>query len=282
MTETNDKYETIKPTRSKGRRISRWLKVFIIIYCGTGILLYTFQDKLLLHPVAVSQDFHYNFRQPFEEINIAINKDENLNIIRFTSNTKPKGIVLYFHGNNMNVSHYASYAENFTRNGYEVWMPDYPGYGKTTGVLTEKKLYDEALIVYKLANTKFSKDSIIIYGKSLGSGIAAQLATIKDCKQLVLETPYYSIPSLFGYYAPIYPVYYMSRFKIPTATYLPQVSMPVTIFHGTKDELIPFSNAAKLKTVLKQGDEFISIPGGKHNDLNNFKIYHQKLDSILR
>jgi alpha-beta hydrolase superfamily lysophospholipase len=282
MMEVNDTNKIISPPRSPLRKFFRWLKIFIIIYCGAGILLYNFQDKFLLHPVAVQPGYHYKISGPFEEINIPINKDENLNVIRFTTNSKPKGAVLYFHGNMMNVSHYAGHALNFTRKGYEVWMPDYPGYGKTTGVISEKKLYDEALLVYKLANTKFPKDSIVIFGKSLGSGIAAQLASIKDCRRLILETPYYSIPSVFGYYVPFYPVSFMSHFKIPTATYLQQVTAPVTIFHGSKDEVIPYKNSLRLRKVLKEGDEFISIPGGKHNDLSTFTIYQQKMDSLLR
>jgi len=248
-----------------------WVKIFIIIYCGAGILLYYLQDKFLLHPKPLPL-----------EINIAINRNENLNIVRFYSNTpKPKGVVLYFHGNMLNISHYAKFADNFTINGYEVWMPDYPGFGKTTGVLTEKKLYEEAQQVYKLANTKFSKDSIVIFGKSLGSGIAAQLASTKDCRRLILETPYYSIPALFNYYAPMYPVSLITHFKIPTAQFLLEVKVPVSIFHGTKDEVVPYSNAAMLKKVLKPGDEFITIPGGGHNNLAEFIIFHQKLDSLL-
>jgi Lysophospholipase len=269
--------------RSTGSKFFLWVKVIIIVYCGIGILLYSFQDKLLLHPVAMPRDSSYSFKQPFEEINIAINRNENLNIVRFLSNTpKPKGAILYFHGNMINVSHYAQFAANFTSQGYEVWMPDYPGFGKTTGILSEKKLYDEALQVYKLVNTKFAKDSITLFGKSFGTGIASQLASVKDCKRLILETPYYSIPALLGYYAPIYPVSYISHFKMPVAEYLKNVTVPVAIFHGLKDEIIPYSNAARLKEFLKPGDEFISIPGAGHNNLNEFKIFHQKLDSIFR
>jgi uncharacterized protein len=282
MTAMTGNQQTTKDSRTITRKFFRWVKIFIIIYCGLGILLYSFQDKFLFHPVALPRDHKYSFNEPFQEINITVNKNENLNIVRFFSNAaKPKGVVLYFHGNRLNIYHYAKFADNFTSDGYEVWMPDYPGFGKTTGVLTEKKLYDDALQVYKLANTKFSKDSIIIFGKSLGSGIATQLATVKDCRRLILETPYYSIPALFNYYAPIYPVSYMSHFKIPTAEFLLEVTAPVSIFHGTKDELIPYRNAAKLKKNLKPGDEFITIPGGGHNNLSEFKIFHQKLDSLL-
>ena len=113
-------------------------------------------------------------------MNIPLNAKDNLNIVQFfTKDSMPKGVVLYFHGNRDNVNRYARYAANFTKHGYEIWMTDYPGYGKTTGKLTEEKLYIQAKEVYKLANSKFGKDSIIVYGKSLGSGIASYLASKK-------------------------------------------------------------------------------------------------------
>ena len=81
-------------------------------------------------------------------------------------------MVLYFHGNRENINRYAKFADNFTRYGYEVWMTDYPGYGKTTGKLTEKKLYVLANEFYH-GQVKIREGQIIIYGKSLGSGIAS-------------------------------------------------------------------------------------------------------------
>lgn len=269
--------------RQTAKRVLRWIKIILFFYVVIGIALYFLQLKILLHPVVYQQDYVYHFSVPFKEVNIPINRHENFNIVQFfPKDSVKKGVVLYFHGNKMNISHYAMFANNFTRFGYEVWMPDYPGFGKTTGELTEKKLYDEALLVYKLANLKFKADSIIIYGKSFGTGIASQLASVKDCRRLILETPYYSIPALFDYYASIYPTYYMSKFKLPVNEYLQEVAVPVTIFHGTDDGIIPYSVSEKLKSVLKPGDEYITLEKGKHNNLNDFTLFHQKLDSLLR
>lgn len=273
-----------KNTGNPKRKIFfRTVKIILLIYVLVGIGLYYFQEKILLHPVSHPEGYAYTFKVPFKEVNIPINKRENLNIVQFLpGDSLRKGVVLYFHGNRKNIHHYAAFAPNFTKHGYEVWMPDYPGFGKTTGELTEKKLYEEALLVYKLALKKFRADSIIIYGRSFGTGIASQLATVIDCRKLILETPYYSIPALFGYYAPVYPTSYMSKFQLPVNEYLKEVTVPVTIFHGTHDEIIPYSITKKLKMSLKPGDEFITIEDGKHNNLNEFSLFHHKLDSLLR
>jgi pimeloyl-ACP methyl ester carboxylesterase len=264
------------------KKWKRRLITLLVIYVAGGIALYFLQDFILFHPVTLKRDHHYDFPLPHQDIHIPINSQSNLNVIRFLSKDPvAKGVVLYFHGNKKNISWYARYPPYFTKHGYEVWMIDYPGFGKSTGLMTEKTLYDWALQVYKLARSRFSADSIIIYGKSMGTGIAAQLASVRDCKRLVLETPYYSMVSLTKHYFFIYPVDWILHYKMPTNEYLPKVTAPITIFHGTSDGVIPYSNAEKLKVFLKPGDEFITIKGGSHNDLFSFPETIQKLDSLL-
>lgn len=263
------------------RRLFFWLKILLIIYAAGGIALYYFQDYIFFRPVQLDKRYEFEFDYPFREVNIPYNAESNINIIQFTSDSLPKGVVLYFHGNRRNIEWYARFSEVFTRNGYEVWMMDYPGYGKSTGERTEKKLYEWSLLFYKLARANYSPDSIILYGKSLGSGLAAQLASVRDCKNLILETPYYNFTSLVRQYVPFYPLNRIIKYKFPTNEYLPNVTAPITIFHGTKDRLIWYSNASKLKPLLKPGDEFITLEGGGHRGLPRYSAYQLKMDSLL-
>ena len=73
----------------------------------------------------------------------------------------------------------------------------------------------------------------------------------------------------------------MTNYQLPVHLFLVDVNYPITIFHGTSDGVIPYRNAAKLKTLLKSTDEFITINKGAHNNLNNFDLVKQKLDSLL-
>jgi len=79
----------------------------------------------------------------------------------------------------------------------------------------------------------------------------------------------------------MYPVTMLLHFKFPVHEYLTKVTAPISIFHGTDDGVIPYRNASRLKDVLKPGDEFITIEGGSHNDLNSFPLLQKKLDSLL-
>ena len=265
------------------KKIWKWFKILAIVYVLSGVALYFLQDYVLFHPVSLKKDHNYDFPEKHKDINIPITENSNLNIVQFFStDTITKGVVLYFHGNKKNISWYAKYSPYFTKYGYEVWLIDYPGFGKSTGKLTEQTLYDWANYMYNFARTRFSADSIIVYGKSMGTGIATHLASLHPCKKLILETPYYDYPSVIKHYLPIYPIEWILHYKIPTHDYIEKVLAPITIFQGTDDWLVTYNNAKRLKPFLKAGDEFVTIEGGSHNDLYNFKETIEKLDSLLR
>lgn len=263
------------------------MKVLVLLYAVIGIAAYYLQERLIFQPTPVAPQAVYDFRgQPYTELNLPYDKETNLNIVEFQAVDRPKdsvakGVVLYFHGNGHNVETYGRHATDFTTQGYEVWMIDYPGYGKSTGVLSEQKLYDYALVFYKLARSRWKPSQIILYGRSLGTGIAAELAAVRDCRRLILESPYYSMTSLGGYYLPLYPWSRLLHYHFPTYSYLPDVTAPITIFHGTKDRLVPYKNALRLRPLLKSGDEFVTIDEGGHDDLHTSSIFKEKLDSVL-
>ena len=267
--------------KTRLKKAWKWFQITVLVYIMIGIALYLLQDKFIFHPEKLHADYQYKFDIPFQQVDLPVNDEKMLSIVQFTvPDSIRKGIVLYFHGNRKNINRYAPYATNFTRNGYEVWMMDYPGYGKSTGKRTEKILYEDALLFYKMAISKVSAEHIILYGKSLGTGIAAQLASVRDCKRLILETPYYSMDALAKHYFFIYPVMPMTKYALPTNEHLKYIKAPISIFHGTNDGVIPYKQAKKL-AAEKAGTEFITLEKGKHNNLPEFPLYQQKLDSLL-
>jgi len=264
------------------RKLFRWVKVIVLLYSIIGIALFYLQDYILFKPETHTKDYVFKFNTPFRELSIPFNETDTMSMVQFfPTDSVRKGVVLYFHGNKQNIERYAKFAAAFTKNGYEVWMEDYPGYGKSTGVRTEQKILYQALQIHQMALAKYGADSIILYGKSFGTGVAAYVASQTNCKRLILETPYYSIPDVFAAYAFIYPTKRMITYKIPTNEYLQNVNYPITIFHGTNDWVIPYRRASKLKNVLKSTDEFITIEGGTHHNLATFNVYKRKLDSLL-
>ena len=98
--------------------------------------------------------------------------------------------------------------------------------------------------------------------------------------KLILETPYYSMDALAKHYFFMYPVMPMSKYEFPTYQYFHNIKAPITIFHGTADEVIPYKQSRWLAT-LKPGTELVIIKKGRHNNLPDFPLFQQKLDSLL-
>lgn len=269
------------------KKLFRWIKVAVLLYCAVGIALYYGQERLIFAPIKAERNTWYRFEQPSTELNLNYDQNTNLNIVEFKATDRPadsvaKGVVLFFHGKGGNISSYTPDVPNFTANGYEVWMMDYPTYGKSTGPRDEASLYKYSLTFYKLARSRWKPEQIILCGKSLGTGIAAQLAAVRDCRRLILESPYYSLRSIGQRRFPIYPIGLMMHWNFPTYEFLPKVTAPITIFVGDADHTIPNSNSERLKPFLKPGDEYITVEGAGHNNLSSQPDLKRKLDSLLK
>lgn len=264
------------------QKVFKWVKIALIIYCLVGIGLYYAQEKFLFHPKKLDRDYKYPFTEKFAELNIPVNNEDTIHLVKFFPNDSlRKGVVIYYHGNEKNIVRYEPFTGIFTKHGYEVWMMDYPGFGKSTGSITERKLYDYALQVQKLASTKFAPDSTIIYGKSLGTAIASYIAAHTKGKMLILETPYYSVPDLLSVYAPIYPAKRMAKYEFPNYLHIQSVEEPIFIFEGTDDWVVPHKSAEKLIPLLKPADRFITIEGASHNNIYPLQVYQKTMDSLL-
>jgi pimeloyl-ACP methyl ester carboxylesterase len=99
---------------------------------------------------------------------------------------------------------------------------------------------------------------------------------------LILETPFYSGLALARHFFPIYPVSWLAKYSFPSNQYIQNVAAPVTIFHGNNDEVIPYGQSKRLLREIRSNGELVTIGKGKHNDLRDFPLFHEKLDSVLK
>ena len=155
-----------------------------------------------------------------------------------------------------------------------------PSNGLAT-VFSQEQMFTDIQTAYDSLKLRYPENKIIVLGYSLGTGLAANLASSNHPKQLILQAPYYNIADMMYREFPFIPTFIL-RYKFETNVFVQNCKMPITIFHGTADGVIPYSNAEKLKPFLKPADQFVTIEGGSHNDLNDFPLFHQKLDSLLR
>jgi len=254
------------------------LVAFIILINIAGYFL---QERLLFKPEKLPEDFEFKYeKHHFEEYNIEVENGVNINGIHFKME-EPKGIVFYLKGNSRSIKGWGKFAIDFTRLGYDVVMVDYRGFGKSTGLRTEEGILRDLHFVYNRLKEQVDESNIILYGRSLGSGFAANVASYNNPRMLILEAPYYSMKHIAKRFLPVLSASIMLRFPIKTYVWLRYVTCPIHIIHGSKDKLIPYKASAKLSQIKADSSTLHPIIGGGHNNLHSFEKYHRVLEEIL-
>lgn len=261
-----------------------FLLVFVLLniyglLCG---VLYFFQENLIFHPTVLPQDYTFEFDIPFEEVIIDTPDGAQLNGLHFTV-TQPKGAIIYYHGNAGDVQRWGEITQYFVQKGYAVIVMDYRGYGKTTGERSETALYEDAAQWYAYAKSAYPESQLTVYGRSLGTTFAAYVAGKHQPKNLILETPFYSLVDEAKSRFPILPIKRLLHYKFPTYSYINEVQCPITIFHGTEDGVVNYEHGKRLfDHITSPHKTFVTIPEGRHNDLVNFKEYTGAIEKAFK
>lgn len=234
----------------------------------------------MFRPEPLAADFRFEFPQKFSEVSLPVD-GATLSALHFTTND-PKGVVLFFHGNAGSLRRWGDVAESFTLRGYDLFIFDYRGYGKSSGkIASEQQLIDDAEQVYQYVRQRYAPQHIVVYGRSLGTGLAAQIALRHAPKMLILETPYVSLKDLTAQFYPLVPGFLL-KYPMRTDLALPQIKSPIYLFHGTADAVIPYESSQRLLPLIQSPKELVTIPNGAHNGLRLTPIYNAALDRFLR
>ncbi len=262
-----------------------WLNILILIlavYIAISVALYYLQDYFLFKPEKLPPDFQFYYdNQETMEYNMETRDGAVINGVRFLPQGESKGVVLYLKGNSKSIKGWGKFAVDFTRHNYNVVMVDYRGFGKSTGRRSQKAIKRDLQEVYNLLKERTTEDRIILYGRSLGSGFAAKLASMNNPKMLILDAPYYSLTKVTSRYMPFMPLSLLIKYPLPTYKWLKYVRCPIHIIHGTHDKLIPYKTSVKLSQVNPDNSRLYTIIGGGHKNLNTFESYHRILGEIL-
>jgi pimeloyl-ACP methyl ester carboxylesterase len=247
---------------------------------GVFLSFYFLQEKLIFSPIKLPQDYEYPFGFEFEERFYEIDEKTRLNAILFKSK-KSKGLIFYVHGNADNLRYWGDFAPDFTRYNYDVFMYDFRSFGKSTGKIKgEKNLQKDAKFLYHKMIKEYGEENIVIYGFSIGTGIASRLAKNNNPKHLILEAPYFNFIDLVKYHKAYLPADLISKYHFRTNKYLPEVTSPITIFHGTEDRKVPYYSGEKLRD-LNNNLHFVPIVGATHSDMQSMETYQVEMKKVL-
>ncbi len=260
-------------------------------------LLYFFQERLIFFPSKLEPNHEFSFDQPFEEIRLDAD-GAWISGLKFLAQSRDggqiygdardgnserkakNGAAIFFHGNAGNLQGWGKYAQHFTDLGYDFYLFDYRGYGKSGGeISSQEQLCADADVMMQAVFREYDAGEVTAVGYSVGSGLAARTAQKYGAKRLILIAPYFSLEDLAREKMPFVPKF-LIKYKIPTFEFVGGFGRPVTIFHGEHDELIGVDNSRRLLKFLKPGDKIYELNAG-HNDILGLNELWEKLGEKL-
>lgn len=226
------------------------------------------------------KNFEYRYPFPFTEHTFEMEDGGVINALQFKV-PNSQGVVFYLKGNSRSLKGWGKFAKDFVSKGYDFFMIDYRGFGKSKGRRTESILLNDAQTVYKWLSKEYPEEHIVVYGRSLGSGIGARLASWNDPRMLILDSPYFSFYHQIRRYGWWLPLRYLLRYQLRTDQFIKKVTCPIYIIHGNKDRLISYAQGKRLHEISADRSTLITIEGSGHNNLPDFPEYHEHLYDIL-
>lgn len=258
-----------------------FLIFFGIIYLLYASYVYFNQEEMIFPAAKLAKDYKFEFSQDFEELNIPSFDNKKLNGLLFKT-PHPKGLIFYLHGNGSELNSWGNIASVYTSLGYDIFILDYRGYGKSEGEIeSQQQFLKDASFAYKNLAKRYSENKIVIIGYSIGTGAAAYLASVNNPKLLILQSPYYNFLEFSSSRAPFLPDF-LKKFSFPTNEYLVKVKVRIYIFHGDEDRLIPIDNSFRLKKLLKPTDCLFGLHQQGHAGMNDNADYQKELLRILK
>jgi uncharacterized protein len=198
-----------------------------------------------------------------------LNTPDGARIVVWYGKARPgQPTLLYFHGNGGGLNERAERIRRFMGQGWGVYMMAYRGYAGSSGYPTEANNVADARLAHgALVLEGVPPESIILYGESLGTGVAARIAAERPSAGLILESPYTSVLDIALAEYPFLPVRLLLADRYETDKVLPQVRVPLLILHGERDDIIPVAMARKLAKLANEPKRLVILPQGEHSDL---------------
>lgn len=240
--------------------------IVVIAYSVVGWSLYFLQPRFLYCPVREITYTPADINLTFEKI--ALKTEDNLKISAwYIPADNARYTVLFCHGNAGNMTHRLDTINIFNELGLNCLVFDYRGYGDSQGIPTEEGTYRDAMAAWKWLTDirKVHPDRIIVFGRSLGGSVAANLASRVRPKGLVLESAFTSYENIGKKFYPYMPVHLFAKFTYDTMGSLRQHDGPVMIIHSRNDEIVPFEFGLRLYEAAGEPKTFVEI-SGSHND----------------
>jgi fermentation-respiration switch protein FrsA (DUF1100 family) len=179
-------------------------------------------------------------------------------------------VILYFSGNGDFLAGSASRFRAMTSDGTGLVALSYRGYAGSTGEPSERGLLLDAAAAYAFTSARYSADRIVVWGFSLGSGVAVALAAREPVGKLILEAPYTSTAEVAASRFPMVPIRWLMRDQFHSDERIAGITAPLLVMHGARDSTIPIGFGERLFSLAHEPKQFVKFPEGGHDNLGNY------------
>ena len=247
------------------------------------------QEERIFDFPKVEANHDFGFLVPHKEMVFDTPNDGKIHgVLFYSKQEQPKGLIFYFHGKGSNVgaSKWKAVVDRYTGLGFDFFMVDYRGAGKSRGPFTEENMLEDCDVVYKSLMKTYPEEAITVYGKSLGTSFATYVASKNNPRTLIIEAPFYNLHDVAASTVPHLPkavIELIVKYPLRTDAWLRDVNCPVFILHGTADTIIPHSSSERLHQLIagRVPTDLTIIEGGDHDHLYQHDIFNRKIEEAL-
>jgi fermentation-respiration switch protein FrsA (DUF1100 family) len=258
----------LHPLLARVKKARRWL-VPLLGLLVIALMLYRFEHSQVYHPTRDAEYSPDDVGHPVEEIWLKTPHGQRLHAWFFAadkSSPRARFAVLFCHGNGGNLTSRPGYYRAILDTGVNLLTFDYRGYGLSDGEPSEPGTYADAGVAYHWLRARgFVPEQILVWGESLGGGIASHLAATEPVGGLALQSTFTSIPDIGAELFPWLPVKLISRIRYDTQSRLPALKCPVVVLHSRADTTIRFHHGERNFAAAREPKAFVEL-GGDHND----------------
>src|SRR5258705_11475873 len=245
----------------------KWLVIFALLGYGAIVaLLYVTQRAMQYFPERFRTAPTVAGLPEAEEVVLDTADGERV-IVWHVPPRADKPVVLYFHGNGGSLRGRVDRFRALTADGTGLVALSYRGYGGSSGRPTEAGLINDAVAAYAFARARYPAERIVLWGESLGTGVAIALAAEKPVARVILESPFSSAVDIAARRYWFVPVRWLMKDQFRSDLRIGKVTAPVLVLHGERDTVVPIGLGERLYALINAPKRFVRFPGAGHNDL---------------
>ena len=268
------------------RTIATLIAMAVGCYVLLGVVLYFMQERMVFLARLPGRELEATPRDAgFDYVDVNLETSDGFLLHGWYVHAHDsRGTVLFLDGNAGNISHRLDSIAIFHELGFDTFIIDYRGYGQSEGKPSEEGTYRDAEAAWQYLVTQRGEDParIIIFGRSIGGGVGAWLATRHKAAALIVESSFTSAVEMAAHLYPYMPVRLISRLRYPVVDYVARVECPILIIHSRDDEIIPFSMGKALYEAAPRPKAFIELAGDHNNGfLLSLDRYREELAKFI-